>query len=155
MAVAQWTNGQPSLEKTPHLAPRAQGVSRKRKEWRVLRCLRLQEALTSREQHGEAEAAPAPAPGGPRQRASRRGPCCHLRRTVSLASTAHPWSPQYHLCLSRLLGVSRSGEGRGREKEARVGTDVNRGSECLRSWPWFSICIINKEKHGNIGGFFK
>lgn len=42
MAVAQWTNGQPSLEKTPHLAPRAQGVSRKRKEWRVLRCLRLE-----------------------------------------------------------------------------------------------------------------
>lgn len=86
----------------------------------------LQEALTSREQHGEAQAAPALAPEGPGQRASSRGPvsnpaprgqCCHLRRTVSLAPTAHPWSPQYHLCLSRLFGVSSSGEGRGREHQ--------------------------------------
>lgn len=34
----------------------------------------LQEALTSREQHGEAQAVPVLAPGGPGQRASSRGP---------------------------------------------------------------------------------
>lgn len=57
----------------------------------------LQEALTSREQIGEAQAAPAPAPGGPRQRASSCGPCFQASTVGSSVVTSRELCPWHQL----------------------------------------------------------